>query len=157
MIRLRNATLDDLSTLLDFEQALIAFERPFAPHLRKEKFHYYDLKAYIEDPNICVVVAENDEQLLGAGYALIRKNKPYKTPAHYVYLGFMYVIPSFRGQGINGKIMQYLMDWGRKRDYSEFQLEVFAENTQAIKAYTKAGLVPEILTMRIDEIPPENR
>lgn len=157
MIRLREATLDDLSTLLEFEQDLIAYERQFAPHLRKNKFHYYDLNAYIEDPNVCVVVAENNEGLLGSGYALIRENKPYKAPSLYVYLGFMYVIPAYRGQGINGKIMEYLIHWGKKEGYSEFQLEVFAENEQALKAYTKAGFVPEILTLRIDEIPHENR
>lgn len=153
---IREATLDDLPTLLAFEQALIVYERPFAPNLRKGKISYYDLKAYINDPSIRVIVAEKNKQLIGSGYALIKENKAYKAPEQYVYLGFMYVTPEFRGQGINGLIMTDLINWGKTQGHTEFQLEVYAENESAIKAYTKAGLVPEILTMRVDNIPPEN-
>ena len=154
---IREARAEDLPTLLDFEQALIAYERPFAPNLRKDKISYYDLSAYIKAENIRVVVAEIGGELVGSGYALIKENKAYKAPQYYVYLGFMYVMPEYRGQGINGKIMNDLIDWGKAHGYTEVQLEVYAENESAIKAYAKAGLVPEILTMRLDNIPPENQ
>ena len=154
---IREARAEDLPTLLDFEQALIAYERPFAPNLRKDKISYYDLSAYIKAENIRVVVAEIGGELVGSGYALIKENKAYKAPQYYVYLGFMYVIPEYRGQGINRQIMNDLIDWGKAHGYTEVQLEVYAENESAIKAYAKAGLVPEILTMRLDNIPPENQ
>ena len=154
---IREATVADLPTLLDFEQALIAYERPFAPNLRKDKISYYDLSAYIKAEDIRVVVAVIAGELVGSGYALIKENKAYKAPQYYVYLGFMYVIPKFRGQGINGQIMNDLIDWGKAQGYTEVQLEVYAEYESAIKAYAKAGLVPEILSMRLDNIPPENQ
>ena len=154
---IREATVADLPTLLDFEQALIAYERPFAPNLRKDKISYYDLSAYIKAEDIRVVVAGIAGELVGSGYALIKENKAYKAPQYYVYLGFMYVIPEYRGQGINGQIMNDLIDWGKAQGYAEAQLEVYAENVSAIKAYAKAGLVPEILTMRLDNIPPKNQ
>ena len=155
--KIREATASDLPTLLDFEQALIAYERPFAPQLRKGKISYYDISAYIKAEDIRVVVAEIAGELVGSGYALIKENKVYKAPQYYVYLGFMYVIPKYRGQGINGQIMKDLINWGKAQGYTEFQLDVYAENESAIKAYAKAGLVPEILTMRIDNLPPENQ
>ena len=154
---LREATRTDLPVLLQFEQDLIAYERPFAPNLKKGKISYYDLAAYIEDPTIRVIVAEVEGQVVGSGYALIRENKAYKAPQHYVYLGFMYVIPEYRGQGINGLIMKDLIHWGKAQGHTEVQLEVYAENESAIKAYAKAGLVPEILTLRSNNIPPENQ
>lgn len=156
-IQLRDATLDDLPTLLEFEQALVAYERPFAPHLKQEKIHYYDLKAYIQHPDVCVAVAEKEGEIVGSGYALIHENVPYKTPAQLVYLGFMYVSPVARGQGINGKVMEYLLQWGKNLGHTEFQLDVYDENLSARKAYEKMGFVPEILTMRIDTVPPENQ
>ena len=154
---LREATRTDLPVLLQFEQDLIAYERPFAPNLKKGKISYYDLAAYIENPAIRVIVAEAEGQVMGSGYALIRENKAYKAPQHYVYLGFMYVIPEYRGQGINGLIMKDLIHWGKAQGHTEVQLEVYAENESAIMAYAKAGLVPEILTMRSNNIPPENQ
>jgi ribosomal protein S18 acetylase RimI-like enzyme len=154
---IREATLNDLPLLLQFEQRLIAFERPFAPNLKKGEISYYDLRKYIISNDIRVIVAEIEGQVVGSGYALIRKNKSYKAPAHYVYLGFMFVLPEFRGQGINERVMKDLIHWGKEQGHTEFQLEVYAENKSAIKAYTKVGLVPEMLTMRLDNIPPENQ
>lgn len=151
LIQLRPAQAADLPTLLEFEQALIAFERPYAPNLRKDYFHYYDLGAYIADPDIEVVVAEIDGELVGSGYALIRDNPHYKVPEKYIYLGFMYVVPEWRGKGINGKILDYLMDWGKIRGYAEFQLTVYAENESAMRAYQKMGFEAEILRMRISK------
>ena len=107
--------------------------------------------------DIRVVVAEIAGELVGSGYALIKENKAYKAPQHYVYLGFMYVVPEYRGHGINGQIMNDLIDWGKAQGYTEAQLEVYAKNESAINAYAKAGLVPEILSMRLDNIPPENQ
>ena len=69
----------------------------------------------------------------------------------------MYVLPEYRGRGINGLIMTDLILWGKTQGYTEVQLEVYAKNESAIKAYAKAGLVREILTMRSNNISTENQ
>jgi len=106
LINLREATIKDLPVLLNFEEKLIEYERSFTPNLKKSDFNYYDLKSYIKNPDISVVVAEEKEKILGSGYALVRENKIYKNPKQYVFLGFMYVIPESRGYGINQKIIR---------------------------------------------------
>ena len=113
MILLREATLDDLSILLEFEKKLIEYERKFTPNLKKSDFNYYNLKSYILNPEISVVVAEEKNKLIASGYALIKDNKIYKTPEKLIFLGFMYVIPEFRGEGVNKKILDYLIAWGK--------------------------------------------
>ena len=150
MIKLREAKIKDLSTLLEFEKSLIEYERAFTPNLKKSDFNYYDLKSYIKNPEISVVVAEKENSLIASGYALIRLNKTYKNPSHIVILGFMYVVPNHRGMGVNKKILDYLLDWGKKKGYSEFQLDVYAPNQSAIKAYKKAGFDFETITMRLN-------
>ena len=85
LIRLREATPEDLTTLLEFEKALIAYEKAFTPNLKKTDFHYYDLESYIQNPDISLVVAEDKNKLIASGYALIRKNKAYKNPARFVF------------------------------------------------------------------------
>ena len=62
----------------------------------------------------------------------------------------MYVIPEYRGMGLNKKVLGYLMEWGKKKGYSEFQLDVYAPNQSAIKAYKKAGFDFETITMRLN-------
>ena len=150
MIKLREAKIKDLSRLLEFEKRLIEYERAFTPNLKKSDFNYYDLESYIKNPEISVVVAEKENSLIASGYALIRLNKTYKNPSHIVFLGFMYVVPNYRGKEVNKKILDYLLDWGKKKGYSEFQLDVYAPNQSAIKAYKKAGFEFETITMRLN-------
>tara|TARA_B100000287_G_C20477812_1_gene719908 strand:+ start:75 stop:533 length:459 start_codon:yes stop_codon:yes gene_type:complete len=150
MTLLREATLEDLSTLLEFEKRLIEYERDFTPNLKKSDFNYYNLKSYIIDPEISVVVAEEGNKLIASGYALIRENKIYKIPDKLIFLGFMYVIPEYRGKGINKKILDYLIAWGKNKGHNEFQLTVYAQNKSAIKAYKKSGFSFETITMRIN-------
>lgn len=150
MIKLREATIRDLPLLLEFEKELIEYEREFTPNLKRNSFNYYDLRAYIENPEISVVVAEQHNIVIASGYALINKNKLYKNPEYYVFLGFMYVIAEKRGEGVNKMIVDYLLNWGKSKGYTEFQLDVYAPNISAIKAYEKAGFTFETLTMRFN-------
>ena len=150
MIKLREAKIEDLSLLLEFERCLIEYEKKFTPNLKKNSFSYYNLRAYIENPDISVVVAEQKNEVIASGYALVKKNKAYKNPEYYVLLGFMYVIPEQRGAGVNKIIIDYLLNWGKSRGYSEFQLDVYAPNESAIRAYKKAGFTFETFTMRIN-------
>ena len=150
MILLREATLDDLSILLEFEKKLIEYERKFTPNLKKSDFNYYNLKSYIKDPEISVVVAEEKNKIIASGYALIRENKTYKIPDKLIFLGFMYVIPEYRGKGINKKVLDYLITWGKNKGLNEFQLTVYAQNESAINAYKKSGFSFETITMRLN-------
>ena len=102
-IKIRKASLIDLGQLLVFEQELIKTERPFDPTVKPDPVNYYDLKAMLSSPHIEMVVAEVNNKVIASGYARIDRSKPYLKHSHHAYLGFMYVVPEFRGQGINKK------------------------------------------------------
>jgi GNAT superfamily N-acetyltransferase len=146
---IREATLEDLPELLAFEQALINTERPFDPTLKEGKIHYYDIRELILAPNIHLIVAVTDNRLIASGYARIDKAQPYLEFTHFAYLGFMFVDPAFRSQGINGKIMDVLKLWALKQGIKELRLEVYDENIPAIKAYAKSGFSRLKVEMRM--------
>lgn len=148
-IHIRQAELNDLDTLLEFEQGVVEAERPFDNTLKDEKISYYDLEAYIRDKETEVVVAECDKRLIGSGYARILKAKPFLKYRKYAYLGFMYVAPDYRGRGVNGQIMDALKQWCRKQEITEIQLDVYNDNKAAIKAYEKSGFERYLITMRM--------
>ncbi|MBC9798625.1 GNAT family N-acetyltransferase [Sinomicrobium weinanense] len=148
-IQLRRAVLDDLDTLLEFEQGIIEAERPFDETLKEEKISYYDLKAFILDPDTEVVVAESDGKPVGSGYARIMDAKSFLKHGKYAYLGFMYVHPEYRGRGINKRIVDALKQWSLSRNISEIRLDVYSDNLAAIRAYEKAGFQRHLLNMRI--------
>lgn len=149
-IEIRKALETEISILLSFEKGIIEAERPLDDTLKEGEIHYYDLIELIKDKNAEVLVAVIDNEIVGSGYAKILTGKPYHKHSEYAYLGFMYVKPAFRGQGINQKILHGLIDWAKNQNLKEVRLEVYDENKIAKKAYLKAGFKPSLLEMRME-------
>ena len=147
-IILRPATLEDLPTLYEFEKGIIEAERPMDITLRPGEIHYYDLEAMIEAKDVHVIVAVDSNTVVGSAYVAIRESKSYWTHDRHGYLGFMYVIPEYRGQGINGLIMDECIKWSKAKGLEEVQLDVYPENEAAVKAYCKAGMTNHLIKMR---------
>lgn len=148
-ISIRKAVPEDLEVLLQFEQQLIAAERPMDPTIREGHLHYYDLGAFISDPEVALLVAEYRGQLVGSGYAIAREARPYLNHKYHAYLGFMYTAPEFRGKGVNQRILEALKEWAHARGLHELRLTVYETNTAAIRAYEKAGFEKHIMEMRL--------
>lgn len=148
-IIIRKAHPNDLEKLLEFEQAIITAERPFDPTLKAEKIHYYDIEKMISAPHIQIVVAEIDLELIGSGYARIEVAKPYLNHLNYAYFGFMYTVANHRGKGVNAKIIEALKKWCILQDVFEMRLDVYNDNTSAIKAYEKVGFKKHLINMRM--------
>jgi GNAT superfamily N-acetyltransferase len=148
-ITLRKATLDDLATLLEFEQGIITAERPFDPTLKEGKISYYNIEKMISAADVEVVVAVLNEQIIGSGYARIEDAKPYLNHKLYAYLGFMYTDPDHRGKGVNSLIIETLTNWVRSQNVFEIRLDVYNDNPSAIKAYEKVGFKKHLINMRI--------
>lgn len=146
---IRKANPNDLEKLLEFEQGIIAAERPFDPTLKPTKISYYDLSKMIDATDVEVLVAEINLELVGSGYARIAEAKPYLNHQNYAYLGFMFTNPKHRGKGINACIIGELKKWCSLQNISEIRLDVYHENEPAIKAYEKAGFKKHLINMRL--------
>ena len=149
----RKATLNDIDTLLVFEQGVIKAERPFDTTLKPDPLHYYDIEEMITAPHIELVVAELDNKIIGSGYARLKNSKHYLQHSKHAYLGFMYVDPNYRGKGVNQKIIEALKNWTVLQNVTEMRLDVYFNNDIAIKAYEKAGFTKHMVEMRMDITP----
>jgi RimJ/RimL family protein N-acetyltransferase len=101
--------------------------------------------------NVEVLVAEVNNEIVGSGYARIENSKIYLKHNKYGYLGFMYVVPEHRGNGVNKMIIGTLKDWLAARDIFELRLEVYNGNLPAIRAYEKVGFAKHMVEMRLDK------
>ncbi len=147
---IRKAKIEELETLLDFEQGIVVAERPFNPTLKDGEIHYYDLAKLIESDLSEVLVAELDGELIASGYVLEKEANDYEKHEKYAHLGFMFVKPKHRGKGVNQLILDALLEWAKERNLTEIRLEVYCENVAAIRAYQKAGFVSNLLEMRLE-------
>lgn len=150
IVEIRKAVETEIEILLSFEKEIIDAERPFDNTLKKDEIHYYDLIELIRAKRAEVLVATVNNEIVGSGYAKILLAEPYQKYIEYAYLGFMYVKATFRGQGINQKILHGLMDWAKSQNLTEVRLEVYNENVIAKNSYLKAGFKPNLLEMRLE-------
>jgi len=149
-ITIRPAANTDLPKLAEFLQTLVDAERPFDPTLKEGEIFYYDIQELIVDKATEIMVVESNNEIIGSGYAQIRSAKPYEKHEVFGYLGFMFVIPEFRGQGISGLLLTALKKWILDQGITEVRLQVYDENEAAVRAYEKAGFKKIVTTMRCD-------
>lgn len=147
-LSIRPASLNDLDTLLRFEQGVIAAERPFDDTLKPDPLHYYNIPEMISADHIHLVLALIDDQPVGCGYARIENAKHFYSYPQHAYLGFMFVEPFARGKGVNQAVVTALEDWARSRGMTQMVLEVYDGNIRALKAYEKGGFSKYLHTMR---------
>ncbi|MEW6998057.1 GNAT family N-acetyltransferase [Colwelliaceae bacterium BS250] len=151
-INIRKAQLNDLDKLLEFEQGVIASERPFDKSLKDSEISYYNLEKLITSANSQLVVAEYQGELIASGYALLKKSEPFEKHDYFSYLGFMFVAPKYRRKGINKQIIDSLIDWSKSKGIVEVRLDVFEHNQSAVIAYNKLGFSKTLVQMRMDVI-----
>jgi len=149
-IYFRTAIIEDLPVLYDFEQCIIQTERPYDETLRSSHINYYDLKAMIESTDSEVIVAVYKKEIIGSSYVRIQQAAPYLKHTYFAYLGFMFVKPEYRGNGVSKRIIEEIKKVVRKKNVNELRLDVYNDNHSAIKAYEKAGLKRHLINMRIE-------
>ncbi|WP_298506569.1 GNAT family N-acetyltransferase [uncultured Maribacter sp.] len=145
----RPAILDDLSVLKIFEQGVISAERPFDSTLKPDPISYYNIAELITSPKSDVLVAVYNNKIIASSYVKILEAKPYLKHSDYAYLGFMYVMPQFRGKGINKAIIEEIKKWCSSKGIYELRLDVYSANISAIRAYEKAGFQNHLVNMRL--------
>ena len=149
MLNYREADSYDIPQLLELEQHVIDAERAYNSSIKSEKTTYYDLKQLLSSSDAHVIVAEAFGTIIGTGYVQIRKSKVSLKHDYHSYLGFMFVAPEYRGKGVNQHIINELISWSKGKGVNDFYLDVYSQNSAAIKAYEKAGFEPCLMEMKL--------
>ena len=58
------------------------------------------------EPDSSGAARQETPRIIGCGYAQRRESKHYKRHTHHGYLGFMYVVPEHRGNGLNRRVIE---------------------------------------------------
>ena len=149
-ISLRVAHLSDLETLLKFEQGVVAAERPLDSFLGAGELFYYNIPALITGENTLFIVATVADELVGCGYVKIEESNQYHKNPKHGYIGFIYVKPAFRGKKISSLVLENLKKWAKEKSLKELRLDVYSNNSAAIKPYERFGFKKSLVNMRID-------
>lgn len=146
----RTARHSDLSTLLEFQRGIVAYELPMDPTIKPDTTGYYDVADLLDDEGTRFIIAELDGQSVGCCLGQLREDRAWSIHERVGYIGMVYVDDRARGQGICRLMFEELESWFRLHSIRRTKLEVYADNPSAIKAYARAGMKPTLVEMARD-------
>lgn len=138
-IRIRPMTLDDLQGVLTVEEA--CFSEPWSEQVYRATL-LLDYTAYF----VAEITQEGLSPLFekaGLSGSRIVGTIGLKNIAGEGEVTNVAVLPSWRGQGIGGRLMERLLADGKNEGIEAFTLEVRAGNLPAIRLYESFGFAAE--------------
>jgi RimJ/RimL family protein N-acetyltransferase len=143
-IEIRRCRLEDAASFSEAVTEVATEERYLAS---VEGFSVDQTKAYLQmamTGPACQVVAVDGEKVVGACDIKPHESKGF---THVGRLG-MYVRKQWRGQGIGKRLLAACLSLAREAGLEKVELQVFADNTPAIRLYESAGFRREGLKAR---------
>jgi len=134
---IRQATIDDVPSILAFIRELADYERLAHEVVADEA----QLRATLfgDRPSAEVLIAEDPEPV---GFALFFTSYSTFLAKPGLYLEDLYVQPAARGGGIGAALMAALARIAVDRDYGRFEWSVLDWNERALAFYRRLGAVP---------------
>ncbi|MEU0405984.1 GNAT family N-acetyltransferase [Streptomyces sp. NPDC006197] len=148
--------LDDLEPLWkalhSHHVAVAGHLEEFSPSLSPEaswRHRRAKYETWLASPDAFVLAAEADGELVGYAMAHVREQPPgsWERGAKTGVLESLSIRADQRGGGVGTRLFEAVRAEFVKRGAREYQLDVIASNADAIRFYTRQGLVPYVTTL----------
>lgn len=130
---IRNATLDDVPSMINLLEQLFSIEEDFIFNAQK---HALAFRTIIKDTHCGCIVAENKQ---GKVIGLCSAQWVYSTVTgnKSAWIEDFVVDQEFRGQQIGQELLKHITQWCKDQGCGRLQLVYDVENEPAIKFYEK--------------------
>ena len=141
-IKIRNANIDDLKTILDFNKALFEYETAFNTQFDAKWSHSKAGITYftnvINGINGYSLVAEIDETVVGY-VAVSIYNLTFRTTNPIGELDNVYIDKSYRRKGVGQELIKGAIQKAKEKGVMRLRVEAAIQNEKAITFYRKCG------------------
>lgn len=139
----RQATIQDLETLIEMGEQLYFSEKEFEPLLTFSKDVSRErYKKELSNPNALLLVAQDSEKIIGYLYAHADRVEYFSTSKAECEIEVVYVASEYRGQGIAGQLIDGCVAWAKDKHIFRFTSGIYAQNVSSQSAFMKYGFVP---------------
>ncbi len=148
---IRKATYNDVKTLNEFLTLLIRDERQYDLGINENFIVTNMYENYIEDSNKLIIIAEENNEIVGYLYGIIIPNN-----ATYKYqiakLDALYITNNYRNMGIATSLIEYFKNWAIAKKVYKIEVNVWSNNIKAKNLYVKNNFKTTKETLTIDNI-----
>ncbi len=146
---IRKANYDDAKILNNFLTLLIRDERQYDPGIDENFIVTNMYENYIEDSNKLLIVAEENDQVVGYLYGII---KPTDETYNYINakLDALYIDNNYRNKGIATSLIEYFKKWAKSKNANKIEVNVWSNNIKAKRLYEKSNFKTTSETLTIN-------
>ena len=107
-----------------------------------QKYNEDDLQVLLRDEKRPIFIAEEDGQVLGYGFCILKhtENDPVLCDSRSLYIDDLCVDENCRGKHVGSHIYAYIKDYARTIGCDTVTLNVWAFNESALRFYEAMGM-----------------
>ena len=145
-VRIETATIDDLPQLVDMLMDLFSIEADFEPDRQKQE---NGLRLLLEEPSRGRIFAlRNDHSLIGMVNTLTTISTA--EGGFVLLLEDFFIHPAHRSQGFGKQILDYVVDYARKKDFKRITLLTDKISDESQRFFQKNGFdFSQMIPMRL--------
>ena len=134
MANVRPAQVEEVDHLVHLLGLLFTIEEDFSVDVEKQR---NGLRLLVEGDRACVLVAEQDGQVIGMCTGQIVISTAEGGPS--VLVEDVVVEPEYRGQGVGRALMAALTEWAKNQGSTRMQLLADKNNPPGLVFYNRLG------------------
>ena len=148
---IRKADYNDVKILNHFLTLLIKDERQYDLGIDENFIVTNMYENYIEDPNKLIIVAEENNKIVGYLYGII---KPNDDSYKYIIakLDALYIDNNYRNKGIATSLIDHFKKWAISKSAHKIEVSVWSKNIKAKRLYEKNNFQTTSETLTIDNL-----
>ncbi|MEO1773270.1 GNAT family N-acetyltransferase [Candidatus Enterococcus ferrettii] len=149
-MHIRAATTKDIPLLCDLYTKFYCYNASLQPKYCIAVIETGEyIKWIMEQPDHTLFLAEYENSIGGFIHLAIAETPNYPSVAAHTFgqIVDLFVLEKYRGKGIGKQLVSAAKRWQTSKSLAYLELEVLANNPQAIKFYQKMGLTASRLTL----------
>lgn len=139
-MNIRRARIEDAKDLNNLLTQLIQDEKQYDSNIDPDFVVTDFYEHYIDDPTRLLIVAEEDEFIVGYLYGIIKENDETLTNK-VALLDALYIDASYRGKGIANNLIKEFKKWAIDNKVNALEVSVCSKNIKAKNLYHKHNFI----------------
>ena len=150
-MKTRYATIDDVPVISKMYEDFFEYHAGLQPLYYKAAEEHGNYPEYIiKSETDDLIIAEYDGNIAGFVHVLETKTEPYECIVQnkYAVCVDLYTSPEYRRRGVGTSLINAMKEWAINRNLKFIQLNVLAENENAIKFYENGNFQTTAYNMK---------
>lgn len=140
-------TKEEADMCYELSKLLIVSDRRFDSNIKEDFqiFNFYE--KYYHDENYFLMLALDEKKPIGFISAYLKEEAGKTVIDNTGMISGLYIKAEYRGRGIATKLLEQAYHWCREKNIKKVDINVYNQNENAKKLYTKEGFHTSILRM----------